>query len=82
MPTVTLTLPDSVKSELKRFSWVNWSEVAREELAREEKLREAFEQFREIVSKSKFTEKDALELGRKVKESLHERYKKLHKELQ
>ncbi|MBI2137765.1 hypothetical protein HYU12_04580 [Candidatus Woesearchaeota archaeon] len=82
MPTVTLTLPDSVKSELKRFSWVNWSEVAREELAREEKLRESFEQFRKIVSKSKFTEKDALELGRKVNESLHERYKKLHKELQ
>ena len=43
MPTVTLTVPDTLKSELIRFSWVNWSEVAREELVKQEKLREAYE---------------------------------------
>lgn len=82
MPTVTLTVPDDVKSELNRFSWVNWSEVAREALTHEEGLRDAFDEFKRIVSKSKLTEKDALELGRAVKKSLHERYKKLYKELQ
>ena len=82
MPTVTLTVPDDVKLELSRFSWVNWSEVAREALIREEELRGAYEEFKRIVSKSKLTEKDALELGRAVKKSLHERYKKLYKELQ
>ena len=82
MPTVTLTLPDDVKSELHRFSWVNWSEVAREELVKQEKLREAYEQFKKIVSKSKLTEKDALELGRKVNASMYKRYKELYKELQ
>ena len=79
MPTITLTVPDNVKSELNRFSWVNWSEVAREALVKEDKLREAYEQFRKIVSKSKLTEKDALELGRAVNKSLHERYTKLYK---
>ena len=82
MPTVTLTVPDDLKSELNRFSWVNWSEVAREELVKQEKLREAYEQFKKIVSKSKLTEKDALELGRKVNESMHKRYKELYKGLQ
>ena len=75
MPTITLTVPDNLKSELNRFSWVNWSEVAREALVKEDKLREAYEEFRRIVSKSKLTEKDALELGNKVKASMHKRLK-------
>jgi len=36
MVTVTLTIPDSVKEELRRFSWVNWSEVARHEFIKKE----------------------------------------------
>jgi hypothetical protein len=81
MTTVTLTFSDDVKSELRRFSWVNWSELAREELLMQEKTREDFERFKAIVSKSKLTEEDAIELGRKVSESLHKRYKKLYPEL-
>jgi hypothetical protein len=81
MSTVTLTFPDDVKSELRRFSWVNWSELAREELLMQEKTRKDFERFKAIVSKSKLTEEDAIELGRKVSESLHKRYKKLYPEL-
>lgn len=75
MPTVTLTIEDEVKSELKRFSWINWSEVAREELLRQEKTREAFEQFKKIVSKSKLKEKDAEEFAEKVKSAMHKRLK-------
>jgi len=82
MPTVTLTIPEETKSEFKRFSWVNWSEAAREELLQQERMREAFESFKMIVSKSKLAEKDALELGREVNRSLHGRYKKLYKGLQ
>ena len=80
MPTVTLTVPDNVKSELNRFSWVNWSEVAREALVKEDKLREAYEQFRKIVSKSKLTEEDVQELSDEVNLSLARRYRKLLKE--
>ena len=82
MPSVTLTIPEDVKSELKEFSWVNWSEIAREEFIKQKKNREAFEQFKEIISKSKFTEKDADELANKVKLSLHKKYKELYPELQ
>jgi len=31
-----------------------------------------------ITARSKLTEKDALEIGRKIKKSMHERFKKEH----
>ena len=31
MASITLSVSDEFKSELKRFLWVNWSEIAREE---------------------------------------------------
>lgn len=80
MPTVTLTVPDDVKSELKRFSWVNWSEVAREEFVRQAKVREEFERFTKIVSKSKLAEEDVRELSDDVSLSLAKRYLKMLKE--
>ncbi len=32
MASLTLSLPDDFKSQLKAFGWVNWSEIAREEV--------------------------------------------------
>ena len=78
MPSVTITIPDNVKAELKEFSWVNWSEVAKEEFIKQEKIREAFEKFKKLVAKSKLTEEDAGKLAEEVKKSLHKRYKKLY----
>ncbi len=31
MASITLPLSDQFKDQLKKFSWVNWSEIAREE---------------------------------------------------
>lgn len=31
MATVTLSVTEEFKSRLKRFAWINWSEIAREE---------------------------------------------------
>jgi len=75
MPTITLTVPEEVKSSLKRMTWVNWSKVAREEFIKEQRKLEAFERFKKIVSKSKFTEEDAKELADKVSKSMHARLK-------
>jgi len=36
MVNVVLTVSDHVKNEIGLFSWVNWSEVAREEVIRKE----------------------------------------------
>lgn len=84
MATVTLTIPDETKEELQKFPWVNWSLVVTTEITGQEKNREAFERFKEltnaqklkkvkkIVSKSKFTEKDADFLSEKVKKAMHD----------
>jgi len=31
MPSLTLSMPEELKDQLKAFLWVNWSEIAREE---------------------------------------------------
>ena len=71
MPTLTLTLPEDIKKRLKKLSWINWSNIAREELIRKKKRLETIQEIEKIISKSKFTEKDAEELSEKVKESMY-----------
>jgi hypothetical protein len=78
MGSVTFAIDDKLKQGTMKFPWVNWSELAREEFMRRQELHEKSEEFERIVSKSRFTEKDALSLGRKVNESLHKKYKKLY----
>ena len=77
MPTLTLAIPKELKSKMDSLPELNWSEIARKAISKEVK---EYNLFKSIVAKSKLTEKDALELGRKVNKSLHERYEKLYKE--
>lgn len=75
MPTITLSVPSDLKQEMDKSKFINWSEVAREA------IRERVAQLavlNAIAAKSKLTEKDALEIGRKIKKSMHERFKKEH----
>jgi len=76
MATITLAIPDKIKEDMNKLSWVNWSEIAKQELSKEEILQEELKKVRIIVSKSKLTEKDAEELANKINKSMHERLKK------
>jgi len=71
MASVTFSIPEEVKQEMKEFLWVNWSELAREEALKKLQLERDLEKFKKLVSKSKFTESDADELAKKVKEFMH-----------
>ena len=75
MGSVTFSVDEGLKSDLDHFSWVNWSEVARAEILKDLERSSDLEKFLKIVSKSKFTEKDAELLSVKVKESMHKRLK-------
>ncbi|RLJ01633.1 MAG: hypothetical protein DRP10_03580 [Candidatus Aenigmatarchaeota archaeon] len=75
MVKLELEIPDELEKEIKEFS-EDWSRIALEaiklkifefELKRSRKLRHLL--FKALISKSKFSEKDALELGRKINES-------------
>ncbi|MFH1072558.1 MAG: hypothetical protein V1743_03975 [Nanoarchaeota archaeon] len=72
MPTITLSVPEELKKEMDSTKEINWSAVAREAI--KEKVSQ-LKILKAIANKSKLTEKDALELGRKINKSLHERYR-------
>ncbi|MBS3142055.1 hypothetical protein J4464_01570 [Candidatus Woesearchaeota archaeon] len=68
MPTITLSVPEDLKRGMDESKEINWSEVAR--TAIRSKVSQ-LKILKTISAKSKLTEKDALELGRKINESLH-----------
>ncbi len=78
MPTLTLAIPGELKKEMNDLPELNWSEIAREAII--EKIRE-YKIFKSIVAKSKLTQKDALELGKKVNEGLYKSYERKLKEI-
>ncbi len=71
MGNVTLSIPDEVHKEMKHFSEVRWSEVARKAILNKlETLRLA----ENLAKKSKLTEKDVREFNKKVKSLATKRF--------
>ena len=73
MPNMTLSVSKELKDMMDKHPEINWSEVARQSFR--EKLTD-LEFLEEFKSRSELTEEEALELGKKVNESLRERYEK------
>lgn len=71
MSTLTLAIPKEIRDKMSQFPEINWSEVARQ--AFQQKIQD-MEFLREFKKRSSLTEKEALELGRKVSRSLGKRY--------
>ena len=75
MATLTVTVPEDLKSEIEELKIIDWSVIAREAIQqRVAQLRV----LKAITAKSKLTEEEAeklaLELGRKVRKGIHERH--------
>ena len=71
MVSVTLAVPKEMKNEMDHYAVINWSAVARQAI-REKLL--LLERMDKLLANSKLTEKDALELGRKVNKAVAKRY--------
>ena len=71
MPNITLAVPEELKKKMDEFPEINWSEVARKSIRERVEL---LEKMNKMLSKSKLTERDALELGRKVNRAAAKRY--------
>lgn len=64
MANMTLSIPDEIQKEMKQFSDVRWSEVARRAIVEKvESLRLA----ERLAQKSKLTIEDVDEFSRKIK---------------
>lgn len=71
MVNMTLAIPEDLKKIMDKHKDIKWSEVARNAI--QEKAMK-IELMDKLVSKSKLTEKDALEIGRKIKEGVAKRH--------
>ncbi len=71
MTNMTLAVPEDLHSIMRRHKHIKWSEVARGALWNEARKLELMDR---ILSKSTLTEKDALEIGRKVNEGVAKRH--------
>lgn len=73
MVSITLSVPEGLKQEMDDFPDINWSAVAREAIKRKITM---LEKFKEFTKKSKFTEQDALNLGRELSKKISRRLRK------
>jgi hypothetical protein len=73
MANLTITVPGDLKKQMEEFNEINWSAVARSAFA--EKISKLL-LLEKIASKSKLTEKQAVELGRKINKSIWEKHYK------
>jgi len=71
MTNMTLAIPEELYRIMKRYKEIKWSEVARQALWLQAKR---FELMDKMLSKSKLTEKDALEIGRKVNREIAKKH--------
>lgn len=72
MANMTLSVPEKLHKEMNLHSEIKWSDVARQSF--EKKIRELH--WMDIVlSRSKLTEKDAEEIGHKIKHEMSKRFR-------
>lgn len=71
MGNITLSMPEDIFVEMKHFSEVKWSEVARRAII--QKI-ETLQLAEKLASKSKLTPKDVDEFSRKIKSAAAKRF--------
>ncbi len=80
MAEIVINVPEDIKRKMESFPEVNWSQKLQEIISEELKRQMLISTANKVFSRSELNEKDALELGEKVKDALHKRFKKEHPE--
>ena len=71
MASITFAVDEELKSRMNKFSWVNWSEVARENLLRKAELEDLHKKLESKEEQELI--KWSVELGRKAKKDSFKR---------
>ena len=71
MTNMTLAVPEDLKKLMEKHKEVKWSEIARVAMWEHANKLEIMDK---LVSKSKLTEKEAVEIGRKIKKDVAKRH--------
>ena len=75
MASIALKISDEFESIVNKLPWVNWSEIAREELLKDVIRDKALRKLDELFKDSKLTDADCLKLGRQLKQDMLKRLK-------
>jgi hypothetical protein len=73
MANITLSVPDKIHKQMKHFSEIRWSEVARQAIIHKIEMLELAEK---LAKKSKLTDKDVEEFSQKIKTEAAKRFNK------
>jgi hypothetical protein len=73
MSSLTLAIPKDLRSKMKQFPEINWSEVARQAIATKMRV---LEQMQRLLNKSELTEADAVEIGREIKRRVAQKHQR------
>lgn len=68
---MTLAVPEDLHAIMKRYNTIKWSEIARQALWDQARKLELMDK---LLAKSKLTEEDALEIGRKINRGIARRH--------
>ncbi len=71
MTNMTLAVPEDLKQIMERHKEVKWSEVARQAMWEHAKKLELMDK---LASKSKLTDREAMEIGMKIKKEVSKRH--------
>ena len=69
MGTITISVPDELTKEFNKHPEINWDEISKEFIVRQLSKLSFADFLDDALQKSEFTEKDAIELGNKIKEA-------------
>ena len=71
MVSMTLSMPVELKQEMDTHPEMNWSEIARQAIRERLVLLKKMD---ELLTKSKLTQQDAIELGKKVNRAVAKKF--------
>ncbi|HLC60669.1 MAG TPA: hypothetical protein VJJ52_04525 [Candidatus Nanoarchaeia archaeon] len=71
MTNMTLAVPEDLHEIMKKHNEIKWSEIARQALWEHARKLELMDK---LLAKSKLTEEDALEIGRKINKGIAKRH--------
>ena len=71
MTNMTLAIPEDLYNIMEKHKEIKWSEVARQAIWEKARKMELLDK---ILSKSQLTEKDAIEIGNKIKKEIAKKH--------
>jgi len=71
MTNMTLAIPEELHKIIKKHKEIKWTEIARQAMWEQARKLELMDN---LLSESKLTDKDAIEIGRKIKREIAKKH--------